>query len=178
MCEVVEDGEYMAWVCDFSIKVLFMGEVQQDYGAKIMVTLNRMTMAVIQVNVDKNNVMGECCENKLQALTSMSWCADYTCTSMLEGNVIMEREKPMYFMIKLMDEGLEMLHMKLMKVELGPFYPDIMYTDSSIPGYMVVGITSAIAQKNMVVSVITQLWEHDPSSSDGSRRNLYSLSEE
>lgn len=64
-CTHIEEEDKFTWICDYSVDLISLGEVQVTYSAKIMVCIDRIKDGELIINVQKNKVIGECCENEL-----------------------------------------------------------------------------------------------------------------
>lgn len=173
-CEFIEDGEQYVWICDFSVKIVYWGEIQLEYNAKIKVVLNRISKGILDIDVQKNVVVGACCDNQLQITTDIACCTDSTCSSFVNGDIEIVRKEVKYFKIFIEDAEFQSFYLELVEIELGPFFP-VVESLVSEPGMLILGLSSNIAKPDLVLSAIVRLAKTGP---DSRRQLTEELTEE
>lgn len=138
--------------------------VQLEYRAKLMVTLNREVEDSLLITVQKNTVIGECCDNVLNIQTLLRFCTDITCTDYIEDtNVNVVRKESFIVEHSITTVEFQGYYLKFLKAELGEFVPNVLSKDSSMPGRVILELSSNIAKPNLVLKVISQLFKTEPS---------------
>jgi len=120
-------------------------------------SLSRVYTNELTVTVEKNEVVGDCCENVLNVETDLKWCTDITCTAYWPDIIEVERKGDMFAEHMIVSPEFQFYFLHGVSLKLGPFVPNILTRNGNNAGRLIYHFKSNVAMDGMVLEAISRV---------------------